>query len=165
MPRAAFCLRMQREKIYGSGGYDSRRPGTTPSGQPVVRESPSADCKRETYPDAAVRPVNHAPYRHGARRTAAPETAHGTSRLFRRRGVQPRRRRRRSGRKRTATAVLLRNSDPFHGLFPFRVQRMGLIGRFPEVDPCNDPAVVRGTSASGRYSRCPSSRSPMTRYF
>ena len=49
---------MQRERIYGSGGYDSRRPGTTPSGQPVVRESLPADCKRETYPDATVRPVN-----------------------------------------------------------------------------------------------------------
>ena len=63
------------------------------------------------------------------------------------------------------TARLFRNRDPLHRLIPFRVQRMGLIGRFPEVDPCNDPAVVRGTSASGRYSRCPSSRSPMTRYF
>lgn len=31
--------------MYGCDGHRNRRPETTPSGQPVVRESPPANCK------------------------------------------------------------------------------------------------------------------------
>ena len=59
--------------------------------------------------------MDHAPYRHGPRRTASPETDHGPCRAFRRQGVQPRQCRRRSGRNRAVTARLLRNRDPLCG--------------------------------------------------
>ena len=46
--------------------------------------------RRRTDPRADVRPVDHAPYRHGPRRTASSETDHGPRRTLRRQGVQPR---------------------------------------------------------------------------
>ena len=62
--------------------------------QPGARHTQRrADERNRRRADAGtdVRPVDHAPHRHGSRRTAAPETDHGARRTLRRQGVQPRR--------------------------------------------------------------------------